>query len=111
MTTPGEISSHRGQVRSALPTTQRGETLRDPGNRVAVTQDLKRHLQALKIIHGHQDRFGLPVAGQGDSFMLEPHSPGQVGEVRLRLGDRDRSGCRYSHGQNYSWSWSEFKPL
>src|SRR5271163_2756660 len=41
--------------------------------------------------------------------MLQPHPPGQVGQVRLRLRNRNWSRCWHRHSQKYSRHWSKFK--
>jgi hypothetical protein len=110
VTAPGEVSSHCGQIDAALSTAESREALRNPGDSIAVPQDLKCHFKAFEIVHGHQNGFWFPVPGERNPFMLQPYPPGQVRQVRLGLGYRDRGRCWHGHSQDHSRNWSEFKP-
>ncbi len=78
MTTPGEIGSHCSQIHAALSAAKSRQALRDPGDSIAVPQDLKGHLKAFEIVHGDQDGLWFPVPGKHDPIMLQSYSPGQL---------------------------------
>jgi len=97
VTPTGQVSSHRSQICAALPAADSRQALRNPGHGIAVPQDLERHFKAFEIVHGHQNGLWFPVPGERDPLMLQPYPPGQIRQVCLGLGYRDRGGCRHAH--------------
>ncbi len=70
------------------PRPQGRQALRDTRNSLAVAEDLRRHLQTLKVIYRQQDSLGLSIAGQGYSLLLLAYSPGQLRSMMVVTASR-----------------------
>jgi hypothetical protein len=79
----GQGLANSGHVGTWLAAPQGRQALRDTRNSLAVAEDLRRHLQTLKVIYRQQDSLGLSIAGQGFSLMLLTYSAGQLRQTSL----------------------------